>query len=227
MKNKKKILAAATLLMTTTATATTFGTFQQQEIKETGGEPVEYKIGMVNLGQEPLKVNIEASETGLASLNLEQSMNLGPSEISSDPEGRNWYALGNGSYAKITEYSFTAVARNFRNTNFTLDITAETNNSGETGPYKQIILERSYTFTLVNESYSKGLIQFQSDEETEEQEEKGQAGNLTINSSQNRTEDQKTIETTEKQEEGLPATTLALLAGLTVSLAYILRMVVL
>lgn len=224
MKNRKKILVAATLLMTSTATATTFGTFQQQEIKETGGEPVEYTVGMVNLGEEPLKVNIEASETGLASLNLEQNISLEPSEVSSNPEGRNWYALGNGSYAKITEYRFDAAARSFRNTTFTLDITAETKNPEATGSYKQIIQERSYTFTLVNESYSKGLIEFQEKEETQKNTEQS-TENLTIDQTQNQSTKQKTGNKEEKSG-GLPVTTMALVTGLAVSMAYILKLVI-
>lgn len=225
MKNPKKILLAATILMTGTATATTFGTFQQQDTKQTDGSPVEYTVGMVNLGKEPLTVNIEASEKGLASLNLEEQVSLPPSEVSADPEGKNWFAIGNGKYAKITEYEFSAAARNFRNTSFTLDITARKNKTQATGSYKQIIQERSYTFTLVNESYSKGLIEFQEDERTAGQVEKENRGNLTINTSQNRTKPSKTTAT--EQGKGLPASTLTLLAGLILSLGYILKMVAL
>lgn len=226
MKNKKKILIAATILMTGTATATTFGTFQQQETKQTGGEPVEYTVGMVNLGQEPLTVNIEASETGLVSLNFEEQVILPPSQVSGNPEGRSWYALGNGSYAEITEYSFTAAARNFRNTSFTLDITAETNNSQGAGSYKQIIQERSYSFTLVNESYSKGLIEFQEGENSSKESQRS-TENVTIDSTQNQSVEQNNTGQSTEGSEGLSETTLALMTGLLISTAYILKLVVL
>lgn len=217
---KKTVILAAALFMTGTVSAVTLGTFQYQKEKATDGEPIEFAVGLVNLGDTKLKVNFAASNQKKINLDLENSIIIPPSKVSNDPEGENWYALENGSYIKITEYDFKAKARNIRNRSFKLDIRARSNQTGQ-GSYKKIIQERTYEFTIVNRSYSEGLIDFEKTE-TEKNNSTGRGKNLTIASG----EDNSTETVEEEKASEFGPMTAVLAAGVLVSGAYLMKLVV-
>lgn len=218
---KKIVLLALALLMTGTASAFTLGTFQYQETKSTSGEPVEFTLGLVNLGDKDLRVEFQASNREKISLNLEENITVPPSEITSNPRGEGWYALENGSYVKVTRYSFDAGARNFRNRSFTLDILARSNETGQTS-YKKVVQERSYEFTIINESYSEGLIDFEEEKRQNREKQKSQE-NLTIKPG----EENRTQIAEKEKSSGLEPVTAVLAAGVLVSGAYLVKLVVL
>jgi len=225
MINKKISLTIMAVLMTGLASASTFGSLQYQQKKATDGEPVEYKIGVINLGENPLNVRFEASGTPNVSLNMEDQITLKSSRILNQPEGRGWYSLGNGSYAKIYDYSFDAAARNFRNRSFTVTVTAATNNSENTAASQKIIQERDYKFSIVNESYEKGLVNFQEDQsqERDRDTEQNRSQNLSIEEKGSRGLEESKEERQNSGQDGIKTSTKFLLAGALVSTAYLVK----
>lgn len=223
MKGKTLALVFGIFLVSQ-ASATTFGTFQYSSTESTSGEPVEYQLGMLNLGQEPLKVNVEASQSENVSLNFEQEVTVRPSTVSENPGDGRWYYLGNGSYAEVEVYSFDAGSRDFRNRSFQLTFSAYRSSNSSGGGFQNIIQERSYSFNLINSSYREGLVDF-SEEEEDQKNDTDQVENVTISDQKdiNSTED-KSNDNKDSEEGGLNP---LLGLGALISLLYLAKVMLL
>lgn len=193
MKGKTLALVLGIFLISQ-ASATVFGTFQYSSTKSTSGGPVEYEVGMLNLGDEPLQVSVETSEAENISLNFEEEITLRPSAVSTNPGDGRWYYLGNGSYAEVEVYSFDAASRDFRNRSFQVTFSAYRTGNNSQGGFQNIVQERSYRFNLLNSSYREGLVEFSGGDEEESSE--GDVENVTIGG-------QKDINSTDNNSENM------------------------
>lgn len=189
---RKALVILITVFLTSHVSATVLGTFQYDSTQSTSGDPVEYRVGLVNLGDEDLNVEIEASQDQNISLNYEEEIEIPPSDISSNPGDGRWYSLGNGSYTEVKVYSFDAGSRNFRNRTFQMTFSAYSASNSSSGGFQNIIQERSYKFTLLNSTYREGLLEFKEQEQDEKVGD--QAKNITI-------EDQKDINSSKPKQD--------------------------
>lgn len=221
MINKKISLAIISVLTVGLASASTFGTLQYQQSKATDGGPIEYRIGMINLGENALNVEFEASDTQKINLNIEDQITLEPSQVSDSPRGRGWYNLGNGSYAKMKDYSFDVAARNIKNTSFTITVTAATNESENAAAAKKIIQERQYEFSIVNSSYERGLVNFQEDGKQDRSIEQNPSQNVSIDENGSKNNEASRVE--ESSQGGLKTSTKLLFAGALISTTYLVK----
>lgn len=130
--------------------ALTIGTFPQQSEKESKSLNMSFSIGVINTGDEAVRISLD-SEPGNYSVEFpEQDFILESSEITSDPSGSGWYHIGNGRYAKIRYVDFKVDISPYRDSN-TVDIPVElrafsiAGRSGNSGNTRLVQL-RDYTF---------------------------------------------------------------------------------
>ncbi|MFB6181169.1 MAG: hypothetical protein ABEJ93_04800 [Candidatus Nanohalobium sp.] len=224
MKNKTAALLTAALLMTGLCTATTFGTFTYQKTKKTGGGPVQYKIGLLNLGEQPLKIEVDPETDSQLNLSYNRTMELPESEVTENPEKGRWYPVSRKKYAEVHVYSFKAIPGKLENRSFQLTLQAYPENSeNQTGSSQTIIQERTLRFNIVNTSYNQGLIQFQEEtgEETENTSNAVEKNPARFNQSSNSSK----IEEPGSEREKSRGLNLFLVFGALLALAYLVKVI--
>ncbi len=220
---KKRKTALITLLiasMTLQVAASTLGTFQYQDTKKTSTGTAEYTIGLINLGSKPLKINF-SSETQDIKLKAE-NITLKPSRIERTPENRGWYQLPNGTYAEIRKHKLEASAKNLEKRNFTVTVSAYSGEENRSGSFNRIVQERTYQFSIVNESYSEGLIQFEEKRDDPEKEKETRRSEGREKASGTEGSTNRTSETVKKERESV---NWLLVAGAGLSAAYLVKVI--
>lgn len=222
MKTRKTALIVILIAsMTLQVAASALGTFQYQDTKKTSTGTAEYTIGLINLGEKPLQVNFssETQEIGFQAENI----TLKPSRTEKTPEGRGWYQLPDGRYAEIRKHKLKASAEDLERRNFTVTVSAYSGTGNRSGSFNRIVQERTYQFSIVNESYSEGLIQF---EEDGERSEKGKEANRPGRSTEkaSRTENS-TKKPSDAVNRGEGSVNWLLVAGAGLSAAYLVKVI--
>ena len=109
MNKKSKIagLIAAALIFISLGSAEVALTVPEssQEIKglETG-----YRIGLINTGSEERNISFTADSPEAVDISIPETVSLPPSDLSSSPEGDNWYQVSPGRYVKINYVTLNA-----------------------------------------------------------------------------------------------------------------------
>lgn len=231
---KKIVVALMVLLFSSSVHSAGWGVITENTDAEIGELEKDYRLGLVNTGDEPVTVNFDASDSSDYSIEFDDSrIRLEPSYTSKSPQGSDWFYAGNGEYVNVTYTGFTFAAdkeRSSNNLNFSITASAgrETNPMNKKVPQQSLISQRSFEYgvkidkTLVNGLNSEeDSIWADSEESSSSSQQSGEA-EVNEESEQNFSQSERRENDLDEEGEGVNITTLILTALLVSTVAYIL-----
>lgn len=238
--NRKYIIFLLVVSMTFQSSASLFGTFPQQLEKQTDDLDEEISIGVINTGESDLNLEFTSPESREYNISMPGDVVLEPSEISSNPEGEDWYYLGNGSYASYEIFSFPVEISEYRESN-TVHVPLTVTATGEQVGTNPVTRLRDYNYTLQlnprlrplerDGDVQQGDLYWEDEtsvpeEWTENRTENTSERSGSSESDTNRSEDykQQQGEISDGEEEGV-SLTLLLLAGIALTSLYIMKVI--
>lgn len=125
------------------------------ESEKTASYEAKYEIGLFNLKNRSLSIQLEASNLDGKIEFEEQQLTLIPSEVSSNPSGSGWISTSGNNYVKPRNVKFSV--RSTKSENFSVRIRAtvpeQTESSGPT-----VVQEISHGFSYVKSGDSSSFI---------------------------------------------------------------------
>lgn len=146
-----KLLLIAVIFLTGVSSASVYGTFPEELEKQSDSLNTELGVGIVNAGNQELKINFRFADSRLYNVSGPEEVVLKPVEVTSSPEGEGWKYLGEGKYARIQEFSFDVEISEYRDSNrVDIPLQIEASPTGDTGgssssPVSQVT---SHNFTM-------------------------------------------------------------------------------
>lgn len=245
------VLASVFVILSSGVSSTSFGSFPVKAEKKSTDLDIEYRIGLINPGGEPLEVKLSAEESEEYNVTFSQKkVTVSPSKTS-NPSGSGWYHLGDGEYTRGHEVSFQVDISRYREDNsleipVRLEAIASGAGSGGSNSTSRLVQVRTYTYTAEIAPFLRPEDRPEQDtdgswRESFWQEEQPTADeedfNLNQSQSSNQEEQNQTRERSLKnqnrsgkeardsEKSGINQTTLILFAGILVSAGYILMAV--
>ena len=99
-KSKTTGLIAAALIFISLGSAEVALTVPESS-QEIEGLEASYRIGLINTGSEERNISFTADSPEAVDVSIPETVSLPPSDLSSSPEGDNWYQASPGRYVKI------------------------------------------------------------------------------------------------------------------------------
>jgi len=237
------------LFLSSNIYSSSFGTFSYQIEKQSSDLELEYRIGFINPSSDPLEVTLSSINSDEYNITFSQEEFQIPPRTTDDPSGSGWYHLGDGEYAKIHQKSFGVDISPYRDDNsLSFPVTIEAVKAGESrsgqGSRSRLIQVRNYNYRAEidpslrpesrpeSDSSSSWRDNFWQEEKSNSQED--------FNLEQNKSSNREQQNDKSKQKNGTEVnsssqigdsssanslvnkTTLMLIAGIIVSLSYIL-----
>lgn len=139
--------------------ASSFGVFPYQTQKEATLIETDFEIGVMNLGDQTLRVEVSSEQSQDYQIFFPQKeIQLRPSNLTDNPAGENWYYTNNGNYVKIRKIPFKVrIDQNVstESISFPLEVQASaigTSSSGDSSETR-LVQVREFQYTLdLNES---------------------------------------------------------------------------
>lgn len=241
-------LFLALVFLASGASASSFGSFPYQVEKHSSDLELKYRIGFINPGPGELEVRLQGESSEEYNLSFETRTLQIPGETTTEPSGTGWYHLGDGEYARVHQTSFQVDVSRYREDN-RLEIplrveASRTGNSSGSGSESRIVQVRNYEYRAVidpslrpeerpedESSGSSWRDSFWQEETSTSEEDFNLDRNQSSNQNPPGEEDNRPggLETpansSEQADPGKPLvnqTTLILVTGIVVSMAYIL-----
>lgn len=129
-----------------------FGSFPVNSQKTTGNLEADFRIGMVNPGDTPVRVQLSSWESKNYNVSFpRKSLRVESSEVTSNPSGSGWYYLGDGRYAEVEYLDFTVTASESRDSNdleIPVTVRAASSESSGTAVSSNLVYIREHLFRL-------------------------------------------------------------------------------
>lgn len=204
-----------------------------QTEKDLQGLETGFELGFVNTGSESVNLSFSSQKTTDIQLQHPQQIELPVSQITSSPEGSNWYYLGDGNYAKINYVTIDAeipLDTDTRRHNFDFSI-SRVYETSEARPNVEQVQELNFEIFSTSDRINTG---FQSpNEETTDDQEGDMDSNETTSSSEENTQQEEqpaenvnqSISDTEEtpSEQGVNRVTILLIAGIILCAAWLIK----
>lgn len=149
---KMLILVLTGFFLVSSASASLFGTFPYQLEQQSDDLSTQIGVGVVNTGDEELKLEFSTLESREYNVSNPEKVRLEPSEITSDPEGENWYYVGDGKYVKVKQFYFDVEISKYRDSNridIPLNIVASNADASSGSSAAAVSQFRSYNYTIL------------------------------------------------------------------------------
>lgn len=233
--------------MVSAASATAFGSFSYQAEKPSDNLNQTYSMGFINPGETGVQVKLSGEDSDNYNITFEEeSFELSPSSIETDPSGSGYYHIGEGRYVEIFSKEFTIQASEYRESNvidFPVTVEASTvgQDQGETTQETVYVQEHWFTLaidpSIIPEDEPRDIPEYRERfwEEADDYEEEFNFEQNETQSyeGQNRSEreslPENSSETSEtqksEQEEYTNTTTYVLLSGIALSAIYLLTVI--
>lgn len=232
--------------MSSNIAAASFGSFPYQIEKQSSDLEVSYKIGLINPSSNPVEVKLSSNESEEYNLTFPENKVKIPPGTTDDPSGSGWYHLGGGKYAKIHEVSFNVDISQYRQDNslsFPIRIEAANIEGGTDGQSStsKVVQVRNYRYRAKidprlrprdrpeNSDSESWKEKFWQEENSDSEEDFNLNQSKSSNQEQQTGEQEKratetnfTEETRKSDNSLVDTTTLTLMAGIILSVAYIL-----
>lgn len=225
-----------------------FGTFPSQIEKQSSDLELEYRIGFINPSSDPVRVTLSSTESEEYNITFPQEEFQISSGTTTDPSGGGWYHLGEGEYTKIHYKPFQVDVSRYREDNRLLfPVTVEAVTAGEEGSedgsQSKVVQVRNYNYRAEidpslrpenkpeSDSGSSWRDNFWQEDNSNSQEDFNLEQNKSSNQERqnnNGDQDPETAGNSSTQVESdsdkslVNRTTLILVAGIIVSLSYII-----
>ncbi|MFT4868960.1 MAG: hypothetical protein ACI83Q_000576 [Colwellia polaris] len=231
--DKKTFLLVSALLLAPLSSATVLIEPPETEVNINGLE-TSFDIGFVNTG-EKLNLSLDSQPQTDIQVDHSQDIVLDSSEITSQPEGSNWYYLGEGDYAKIQYITVdTSIPRDTgtRRHNFDLSISREYKTS-RSRPNVEQVQEFNFEIFSTSDLINTG---FESPEESNPEEVRDQREQNSTETNQQETrspdstvDDGSNTSSTEEDTaaSGIDGVTILLVSGLLLTVGWLLKEVML
>lgn len=245
---KLLFLGVGLIFLCSSMYAASFGTFPYQIEKQSSDLELEYSIGFINPSSNPVEVTLSSEDSKEYNLTFSQEEFQIPSGTTDEPSGSGWYHLGGGEYTKIHQESFQVDVSRYREDNslslpVNIEATTIGNSSENEGSRSRIIQVRNYNYRAEidpnlrpenrpeKDSDSSWRDNFWQEDNSNSQEDFNLKQNKSSNQEQQDDDSKQETETKQNssiQEESdsedslFNKTTLMLVAGIIVSLSYIL-----
>lgn len=241
-------LSVGLIFLTSNIYGGSFGTFPIQIEKQSSDLEIEYEIGFINPSSNPVEVSLTSSESKEYNLTFSEKKFRIPPGTTDDPSGSGWYHLGNGEYAKIHQKSFQVDVSRYREDNrlsfpVTIEAVTVTDSNDNDGSQSRIVQVRNYEYRAEidpslrpesrpdSDSSSSWRDNFWQEDNSNSQEDFNLEQNKPSNQEQQNDDSNQnpgTVENSSSQTKPdsdkpmINRTTLMLVAGIIVSLSYIL-----
>lgn len=247
-KSRILLVVVGLLFLISNVQASSFGSFPYEIEKQSSDLQLDYRIGFVNPSQDTLQVTLSSEPSSEYNISFTEKTFEIPPGVTNDPTGSGWYYLGDGRYAKIHEKSFQVDISKYRDDNrvvFPIRVEAASTGSGgtDTDSRSQLIQVRNYNYRAQidpnlrpeerpeEDSESSWRDNFWQEENPENQQDFNLEQNKSSNQEQqtqksninqtNEASDKEQVEKSGSDSGGLNNTTIVLILGIVVSVAYI------
>lgn len=143
------------LLLVPGAAAVGFGSFPVETQRTVPGLEASFAVGLVNTGNVTREVTLTADAPDGVAVTFARETVLLPPSTTDVPRGDGWTHLGDGRYARTTTVEFTAtIARDARETEFRIPVTATAVPAVDdrSGIAPRAALAQDHVFTLTSTS---------------------------------------------------------------------------
>lgn len=196
------------------------------ESDRTARVTAEYELGVFNLGNRSLEIELSSDDFEGDIDYGENSFVLEPSRISSNPTGSGWISISGNRYVKPRNIKFSVRAQ--RSQDFTVDVRASSpNEEGGSGPSVVQVQSHSLSYTRTSDPTYSGVYESDRDQgiELRKSQEENTGGSQPDREPGNRTAESIRIpdpSTSENREKnGISPLTLLLSIGAAGSLYYL------
>lgn len=150
MRYRWLLSGVALLFLVSNVYGASFGTFPYQIEKQSSDLEINYRIGFINPSSDPIEVTLSSSDAEEYNLTFSQNKFRIPPGTTDDPSGSGWYHLGGGEYAKIHEKTFQVDVSRYREDNrLSFPVTIEAVSIGESqneGSQSKLVQIRNYNY---------------------------------------------------------------------------------
>ncbi len=141
------------IFLVSSSSASTFGSFPEEAEKGSDDLSLTYRLNLVNLGEDSLKVDLRAEQSDEYNVSFsKQSFVIEPSTVVESPQGSGWYHLGNGRYTKTSTVSIEVDVSRYRGSNslvFPIEVRSEPLSGREDGVSSRMVRVREHSFRAV------------------------------------------------------------------------------
>ena len=155
---RKASAAPLILMLILSASAVSFGSFSGTDSKKVSSSTAEFGVSVFNMGDSPVKVDVNSENVEGADIVHPDSMTIAPSEITRNPgSDSEWFLLEDGRYVSVQTVPVEVTKQSDRDRysfDVSLSASEDIENDGDSGAVQNIVQTRSYSFEAVFEESS-------------------------------------------------------------------------